>query len=65
MKDSNLTMQLTLTVSGGLGWQEGMRASLESIGALIEEANLLEAKGDGASHTFEYKIRLENSNELS
>ena len=61
MKDSNLTMQLTLTVSGGLSWQEDMRRSLEGIGALIEEANLLEAKGDGASHTFEYKIRLEDS----
>ena len=63
MRDSNLTMQLTLTVSGGLGWQEGMRASLESIGALIEEANLLEAKGDSAHHTFQYKIIVGKTND--
>ena len=63
MKDSNLTIQLTLTVSGGLSWQEDMRRSLEGIGALIEEANLLEAKGDGSDHTFEYKIRVEDNHE--
>ena len=63
MKDSNLTIQLTLTVSGGLSWQEDMRRSLEGIGALIEEANLLEAKGDGSHHTFEYRIKLEGSDD--
>lgn len=61
MKDSNLTMKLELTVSGGLGWQEAMRSALESIGHLVEEANLLEAKGDGSDHTFSYHIKLENS----
>ncbi len=61
MKDSNLTMKLELTVSGGLGWQEAMRSALESIGQLVEEANLLEAKGDGSNHTFNYHIKLENS----
>jgi len=58
MRDKELTMTLTLTVSGSLGWQEAMRSSLESIGQLVEEANLLEAKGDGGNHTFEYKIAL-------
>ena len=59
MKDSNLTMQLTVTVSGGLGWQEQMRSALESIGVLLEEANLIEAKGDSVHHTFEYKVKVE------
>lgn len=58
MKDKELTMTLTLTVSGSLGWQEAMRSSLESIGQLVEEASLLEAKGDSVHHTFEYKIAL-------
>ena len=35
-----------------------MRSSLESIGQLVEEASLLEAKGDSVHHTFEYKIAL-------
>lgn len=65
MKDSNLTMQLELTVSGGLGWQKQIRDALESIGVLVYEAELVNAKGDGSDHTFEYHIRLENSNELS
>ena len=56
MKDSDLTIRLELTVSGSLGWQESMRSALESIGVLIEEANLLEAKGDSTHHTFEYNI---------
>jgi hypothetical protein len=58
MRDKELTMTLTLTVSGSLGWQEVMRNSLESIGQLVEEASLLEAKGDGSDHTFEYRIAL-------
>ena len=58
MKDKELMMTLTLTVSGSLGWQEVMRSALESIGQLVEEANLLEAKGDSTHHTFEYKIAL-------
>jgi len=58
MRDKELMMTLTLTVSGSLGWQEVMRNSLESIGQLVEEANLLEVKGDGGNHTFEYKIAL-------
>ncbi len=62
MKDSDLTMKLELTVSGTLGWQESMRSALESIGVLIEEANLLEAKGDSMHHTFQYKIVVENPN---
>ena len=61
MKDGNLTMKLELTVSGALGWQEAMRSALESIGQLVEEANLLEAKGDGSNHTFNYHIKLENA----
>jgi hypothetical protein len=56
MKDSDLTMTLEITVSGSLGWQESMRSALESIGQLVEEANLLEAKGDSTHHTFQYKI---------
>ena len=63
MKDSDLTMTLELTVSGTLGWQESMRSALESIGALIEEANLLEAKGDSVHHTFQYKIVVEKTND--
>ena len=63
MKDSNLTMKLELTVSGGLGWQEAMRSALESIGVLIEEANLLEAKGDSVHHTFQYKIIVGKNND--
>lgn len=62
MKDSDLTMKLELTVSGTLGWQESMRSALESIGVLIEEANLLEAKGDSMHHTFQYKIVVEKPN---
>jgi len=58
MRDKELTMTLTLTVSGSLGWQEVMRSALEGIGQLVEEANLLEAKGDSTHHTFEYKIAL-------
>jgi len=63
MKDSNLTLTLELTVSGSLGWQEDMRSALESIGVLVEEANLLEAKGDGSQHTFQYKIVVEKTND--
>jgi hypothetical protein len=58
MRDKELTMTLTLTVSGSLGWQEAMRSALEGIGQLVEEANLLEVKGDGGNHSFEYKIAL-------
>jgi len=58
MKDKELTMTLTLTVSGSEGWQKVMHYSLESIGQLVEEASLLEAKGDSVHHTFEYKIAL-------
>ena len=58
MRDKELTMTLTLTVSGSEGWQKVMHYSLESIGQLVEEANLLEAKGDGTDHTFEYRIAL-------
>jgi hypothetical protein len=56
MKDGSLTMKLELTVSGELGWQESMRSALESIGQLVEDANLVEAKGDGAHYAFNYKI---------
>jgi hypothetical protein len=58
MKDKELTMTLTLTVSGGEGWQKSMRDSLEGIGQLVEGANMIYAKGDGANHSFEYKIGL-------
>ena len=58
MRDKELTMTLTLTVSGSEGWQESMRSALEGIGQLVEEANLLEAKGDSTHHTFEQKIAL-------
>jgi len=61
MKNSDLVMKLEITVAGGLGWQRVIRSTLESIGQLVEEANLLEAKGDGSDHTFEYHIKLENS----
>jgi len=57
MRDKELTMTLTLTVSGSLGWQKVMHYSLESIGQLVE-SNLIEAKGDGSDHTFEYRIAL-------
>ena len=63
MKDSDLTIRLELTVSGSLGWQESMRSALESIGVLIEEANLLEAKGDSVHHTFQYKIIVGETND--
>ena len=58
MRDKELTMTLTLSVSGSEGWQEVMRSGLESIGQLVEEANLTCAKGDGSDHTFEYRIAL-------
>ena len=58
MRDKELTMTLTLSVSGSLGWQEVMRSAIESIGQLVEEASLLEAKGDSVHHTFEYRIAL-------
>ena len=58
MRDKELTMTLTLTVSGSLGWQYAVRSALESIGLLVEEANLTCAKGDGSDHTFEYRIAL-------
>ena len=57
MKDKELTMTLTLTVSGSEGWQKVMHYALESIGQLVE-SNLTCAKGDGSDHTFEYKIAL-------
>jgi len=57
MRDKELTMTLTLTVSGSEGWQKVMHYSLESIGQLVE-SNLIEAKGDGSDHSFEYKIAL-------
>lgn len=57
MRDKELTMTLTLTVSGSEGWQKVMHYSLESIGQLVE-SNLTCAKGDGSDHTFEYKIAL-------
>jgi hypothetical protein len=56
MKNSDLVMKLEITVAGGLGWQRVIRSTLESIGQLVEEANLLEAKGDSTHHTFQYKI---------
>jgi hypothetical protein len=40
-----------------------MRSALESIGVLIEEANLLEAKGDSVHHTFQYKIIVGKTND--
>ena len=58
MRDKELTITLTLSVSGSEGWQEVMRSGLESIGQLVEETNLLEVKGDGGNHSFEYKIAL-------
>ena len=57
MRDKELTMTLTLTVSGSEGWQKVMHYALESIGQLVE-ANLTCAKGDGSDHSFEYKIAL-------
>jgi hypothetical protein len=56
MKDSNLTLQLELTVSGSEGWQNRVRMALENLGVLVHEVELLEAKGDAGEYAFQYKI---------
>ena len=64
MRDKELTMTLTLTVSGSEGWQRVMHYALESIGQLVE-ANLTCAKGDGSDHSFEYKIALSDGKQYN
>ena len=58
MKDKELTMSITLTVSGGEQWAERLASGLDGISVLLHETTLMSAKGDGNDYSFEYKIGL-------
>jgi hypothetical protein len=58
MKDKELTMSITLTVSGGEQWAERLAAGLDGISVLLHETTLMSAKGDSKDYSFEYKIAL-------
>ena len=58
MRDKELTMNITLTVSGGEGWAERFVTALDGVNVLLHETTLMSAKGDGNEYSFEYKIGL-------
>ena len=58
MKDKELTMSITLTVSGGEGWAERLVTALDGVNVLLHETTLMSANGDGKDYSFEYKIAL-------
>jgi hypothetical protein len=58
MRDKELTMNITLTVSGGEGWAERFVTALDGVNVLLHETTLMSAKGDGNEYSFEYKIAL-------
>jgi len=62
MKDTQLTMSITLTVSGGEGWAARLASGLDGISVLLHETTLMSAKGDGNDYSFEYKISTESAN---